>query len=299
MADLFSRKKKDAPAEPEPLQQFVPKPAAVNIIPRGVLSGYKVKAVRTRFVAAAIFLVLILGGVYGANIFLRFGEDERLENLLAQAETVRNDAAKLTPYQIFYNDVERKRNEIGEQMATDVAHGEIFEAIHQIANQNGVNLTSVSLNVSGGGSKASCPSPDPWNSADTIGCISFEGRTGDRANIAAFVNALNGTEGFVNAYVPSSSVSTSKDASGSVSSVSGTVSFASDFFTGRFSHLTLPLNTVLSGDTSGEGEEPSTDGENGTEGVETDDNGAETTAPDTTGGETGDTQDATTSNEEN
>lgn len=229
---------------------FIPGKPGVNILPRSVTDEYKVESMRTRFIAGGAALLVAFGGLFGASAVFHFDQNPDLDNVLAQTEDINTQSQALGKYQTFYTSVDRKRQDLGALLTTDINHGDLLSTIQNAASQSGVSLTSltVSAPTSAGaaptGTASTCPSPDPFATVATVGCISFAGVAGDRESIGRFVDTLNATPGLVNAYVPTTTVGEGEGGSAR-SQVSGTVSFTQELYTGKYNSLTLPLSSIF------------------------------------------------------
>ena len=233
-------------------RMFTPSTPSVNIIPRSVLNEYEVSALGTRLIAVATIIVVGFASLYAWGVMQTSANDSTLTRVADQTATTQEETASLAGFQSYFNDVENKRSDLLAVLSVDVRMGDIFRAISDAATQNGVTITSMSLAVTSTSATdeatASCPTPDPFGSTGGAGCVTFDGRAGSREAIDAFVNALNEIPGFANAYVPSSSVSEEG------SSVSGSVSFNSEFYSQRYDALGIPLETAITDGTGGIGD---------------------------------------------
>lgn len=257
MPELFARKPKTA----EPVivdhvaetKSFTPGIASVNIIPGSLLEEYKVNDVRKKFIASGIALVTALLGIYGAGTILQKGTDSNIEATTAQITQVQNDASQLSGYQTYFKLVDQKRAALSGVMTNDTKVGDIIDSIQNAATASGVSLSSISISIAGSdaaatGAASACPSPDPFKSTATAGCITFEGTASDRQGIDTFVSNLSGVPGFVDAYIPSSTTSGGEEGSQPSANVSGSVGFTVEFYSQKYSGLSIPLATALTGE---------------------------------------------------
>lgn len=238
------------------VREFRTTTPSLNIIPPQVINSYAITGIRNNFLVAAVIIVLGLGGVFGYGFYLDGQSNADLEALQTETTQLQTEAANLASYGQFYNAVGEKRTSLGIVMNGEVDTHAIYNSVYEVATQNGVKLSSVSITIAGQDNDGvvSCPTPDPFGSSAGLGCVSFEGTAGNRSAIDAFVNSLNQVPGFANAYVPSSSSSETG------SSVSGSVLFNEQFRTERWSDHTLPLETILQGDGTQGGETSEQDG---------------------------------------
>lgn len=233
-------------------RMFTPSTPSVNIIPQSVLNEYSVSALGTRLITIGSIVALSFASLFGWGLFQSSTNDSSLADVTNKTLSTQAETTALAGYQTYFNSVEKKRTDLLSVLSTDVRMGDIFRAISSAADQNGVTIVSLALTVASPGADAtataSCPTPDPFGSAGGAGCVTFEGRAGSRAAIDSFVHSLNGITGFKNAYVPSSSVSDQG------SSVSGSVSFDSEFYSQRYDSLGIPLATAITDGTGGIGD---------------------------------------------
>lgn len=234
------------------VREFRTTTPSLNIIPPQVINSYAVTSLRNNFIVAAVIIALGLGGVFGYGFYLDGQSNADLEALQTETTQLQTEAANLAPYGQFYTAVGEKRTSLGTMMNGEVDTYAIYNSVYEVATQNGIKLSSVSITIAGqdNDGAVSCPTPDPFGSSAGLGCVSFEGTAGNRSTIDSFVNSLNQVPGFANAYVPSSS------ATETGSSVSGSVLFNEQFRTERWADYTLPLETILQGDGTQGGEAP-------------------------------------------
>lgn len=232
---------------------FVTKTPSVNIMPAYVLEDYRVIALKSRFIISLLVVLILLGSLFSLGVILHPERNPETDKLLSQASEMNEQAKLLTGYQAFYNSVDQKRQELGTLLVSDIDAGLILSTIQTSATNSGVSLSSVTINapkVDATGivtnSTSNCPSPDPFGSVSSVGCISFSGIADSRESIARFLEELNATPGFTNAYVPTTTVGDGSDGT-TQSQVSGTVSFTQELYTNAYANLSLPLSAVLNG----------------------------------------------------
>lgn len=252
MRDIFKRKSKEALVdvieEGNPQSEninFSPAVASVNVIPVPVLNYYKVLQVRNRAVAAAVVIALCFAGLFVYFSLSDNATNVEIADIEARTQGIQNQASELSGYQKFYDEVTSARKDMGQRLANHTDVGKIMGDVISAANSSGVTLDSVSLTASnseGGGGLSICPSPDPFGSYSSAGCVNFDGYAGSRAEIASFTDALNAVEGLKNAYIPSSAVTETED-KGARAAVSGSVAFTSHYYTSRYSDLSINIDS--------------------------------------------------------
>lgn len=243
--------------------------AGVDLIPPTVLDKYADITLRNRFLAAGLVVLLGFGGYYGYSKFTAGNTAEELAALEEQTSTIQDETRSFAGYETFYKEVDSKRTTLGSLLNTDVDTGAIIEAVRNAAANAGISLSTVNVTVAGAAAEsktadtASCASPDPFGEVQSAGCITFEATANDRLGVASFIIELNNTEGFVNAYIPSTSTSSQTEGQMSTTSASGSVAFTDFFYLSRFDDISTPLpdaiTALLSGAEGVEGENPETD----------------------------------------
>lgn len=230
-------------------KEFTPGVPGVNLLPESVNQGYKLVALRNKFIFAIGIIILSLTLLLIISKVFSFDRPSGLDSVKSQIESATKQRANLLDYQIFYKSVEDKRQTMSTLMAHDIDFGNLISLVEDAAASSGVSIGSINVVTNDSKSTAigGCPSPDPFGSTSTVGCISFSGVTSDRVGIGRFVSALNSIKGFTNAYVPSSTVGGQSGAVSSVSQVSGTVSFTDIYYTGKYTDLAVPLSDLFSG----------------------------------------------------
>lgn len=227
----------------ETQKRFTPQPPGVNIIPSEVLNHYNNKNL---IITILVVLFLLAGGLVGMKFYDEHQRSERAEQLaIIEAETtaIKEDISELIPYFSFYQDVDKKRTTLGENMAMDLNYAELITLVNETALENGVSLDSINIVTAiTTGTPPACNSPDPFNPNSGIGCIRFSGNASGRDNIASFIRSLDEIPGFSNAYIPGSNASGVETTE--INSISGNVSFDGKFYTNRFAELSVPLSEL-------------------------------------------------------
>jgi hypothetical protein len=229
-------------------KQFQVRTPAVNIIPRSVLQEYRVAAVRNKLIAAVVVMVVALVALFAFGQSLQSKGNAELEALESQILDAESKTQSLAAYQTYYNAIDMKRQELGKQLVNDVNVGDAISLVNQSAIESNISLDTVSVSLSGAADQgvATCPSPDPFSTSASAGCISFSGSTSTRDDIGRFVESLDAIPGFDNAYIPSSTIGETGDGGPTTSAVTGTVSFNAELYSQKYNNLTLPLTSILS-----------------------------------------------------
>lgn len=232
----------------EEREVFNAKTPAVNIIPANVLNHYGILKIRDKFLIGILILALLFAGFFVLNLVSKSDTQSKINELNETTSSTQQAAQQLVGFQKFYDGVASARETMTEYTMFHIDSGAIMTKIMDAAAQSGVVLDNVNISVTSNAQgqdtsgTAACSSPDPFNSYSAAGCITFTGNAPNGGSVTQLVNALNATAGLQNAYVPS--YTTSDDNVG----VDGSVAFSSEFFTDRYSDLTLDMSSIGSGD---------------------------------------------------
>lgn len=238
--ELAAQRAAEDKAREEELAVFVASPPNLNLIPEQVLAYYGILQIRNKILAVVAIIALVFVGFYGYNKFNVNDVQSQIDELGKQTATVQSQTQALMPFQQFYKGVNDARLELAEYTKNDTDTGAIMAAVDSAASAAGVKLSNVSVNVTGTDSETTqsttCPSPDPFGSYSSSGCIMFEGNAPDRQSVAVFAANLSQTPGFQNAYIPNTSIGETG------ARVQGSVSFTAEFLTQRYSNLGVDLS---------------------------------------------------------
>lgn len=224
-------------------KKFVPSIPGVNVIPQEVINHYNNKNLIVTILVVLSLVIVSLGGLKFYDGQQQIQREKELSAIEAETALIKESIAELIPYFNFYQDVDKKRTTLGENMAMDLNYAELITLINAAASENGILLDSINVVTAiTTGTPPNCTSPDPFNPNSGIGCVRFSGNAQGRDNIANFINSLNEIPGLSNAYIPGSNASGVETTE--VNSISGNVSFDGKFYTNRFSELSVPLGEL-------------------------------------------------------
>lgn len=239
-----------------PVVKFTPRTPEINIIPAYVLEDYKTAAIRNKFIAVAATLALGFAGLFVYQAVSASQHEQSLDALNARTSELNAEVRQLKVYEQYQQGVLDKRTAIGTTMNTDIALGQIAEALNTAASANGVTITGMSISVNSDPTSGSgeCVNPDPFTTTSSVGCVTFTGTASGRGAVEGFLRELENTNGLVIPYIPNY---VSGEGEGG-NAISGSVAFTEEFQSQRFAELLVPYGQEAPADTEGalnEGEE--------------------------------------------
>lgn len=277
MAEVFGitigkKPEPEGPPTPPSLEEMVketrsfrPSEVGVDLLPRYVRTRYESRALRNKFVIAGSALAIMFAGAWGVGSIVNKSNEGEIATYDSQTQEMNMQASALAPYQSYTVNVDAKRETMYTRMSTDLNAGSAASAFSNAANSSGSNITQYSINITHaspegdpmGGGSSDCPSPDPFNTTESIGCITFSGTAPGSENVAQLVGALNGTEGFADAYIPSISTAQGGEGQAQETTFSGSVAFDATLRSGRYDDLANPIvNTAAPADPAADAEAP-------------------------------------------
>lgn len=283
MAEVFGitiGKKPEPEAAPTPpsleemvkeTRAFQPGEVGVDLLPHYVKSRYEAAALRNKFVIAASALAVVFAGAWGAGSLVnKFNADE-IATYDSQTQEMNTQASELAPYQSYTVNVDAKRETMYNRMATDLNAGSAAGAFSSAANSSGADITQYSISIThaspdgapAGEGSSDCPSPDPFNTTESIGCITFSGKAPSSDNVARLVSALNDTDGFANAYIPSITTTQAGEGQAEETTFSGSVAFDASLRSGRYDDLANPIVNTAEPGAGSEASAPSAEADAG------------------------------------
>jgi hypothetical protein len=245
---------------------FAPELPKVNVIPQHVTEKYEVKGLIRKLAFAGIgvigvFTLVFIGGQAYTGIL-----NNKVTEIQAEEQALNTQVATLTPYEQYKTAVSGKRTALSQEVSTDVNVGSIYGDMYTTANSFQLELTSISIaqQDESGLETGGCTSPDPFNeTANVIGCITFQGSGNDAQGSKKFVEALVGISDPVRYASPFiSGIATSEEG---ITTFEASISFTSELYTAQYASLETALDEVLAGNPTG-GETPAVEN-NGTEEV--------------------------------
>lgn len=249
----------EGPPTPPSLEEMVketrafrPGEVGVDLLPQYVQSRYESKALRNKFIIAGSALAIMFAGAWGVGSIVNNSNEGEIATYDSQTQEMNMQASQLAPYQSYTVNVDAKRETMYNRMSTDLNAGSAAGAFASAARSSGSDITQYSISITHaspegdpmGGGSSDCPSPDPFNTTESIGCITFSGTAPGSENVAQLVSALNGTEGFADAYIPSISTTQAGEGQAQETTFSGSVAFDASLRSGRYDDLANPITTT-------------------------------------------------------
>jgi hypothetical protein len=239
-------------------QEFQTGLPIVNLLSPSVFEALTARKVRLRFIAGSLALALFVGAGWGVQR-LQLEEADKLR-AVEQGETARLDARTrgLAPVSEFVSTVASQQALVRKTMANEAFLSLVLDGLRH-ATPTGVRIDSVAVTidpspgVGAAGATAvpksatagTCPSPDPFTTQATVGCVVFAGTATDRATVGQLVILLAKTGVFIAPYVStttaSASTSTSTAASDQVA-FTASVALTKRIYSNRYAALGAPVS---------------------------------------------------------
>lgn len=239
---------------PVPEVTFVPSLPSVNALPVKIKEQYRNRALINKFISGAVGLAVIIGALFGYSAFGEMQHSAAMTKYDDEAAALNSQIAALQPYENYKVQVGGKLTTLAEYLAKDVDAAKIVRVLFEYAATYNISFTEVSLSIVGDDGKNSCPSPDPFNTIETIGCVSFQGHMPDAAGLNGFIDSITNTSGFVNVFLRNATYGSSY----SNNNFSGSFAFTSELYSNRFSNYVLPIEILIQNGLDAKTEEPTT-----------------------------------------
>ncbi len=211
--DLGSMGKKkgdpqDAVVERPPFQPTLPQ---VNLLPRQVTDSIAIARIRRWLILAILVLAVVIAGAWWLQGSTIARAEEDLATAEAQNAQVRQDLQALTPVKQMYEQITRLQDLVTTTLASQPQAALVIDRLAQAGTAAGgdpaVAFTSVDVTYSGipqpGDDLNACPSPDPFGTDMTIGCLTFNATAGDRAQVSELLRTLDADPLFIGPFVTS------------------------------------------------------------------------------------------------
>ena len=219
-------------------------PVTVNLLSPASFDRIAARRLRRRFVAAGLVLAIAVGAGWMVQ-HSRVSATER-DVATAQAETSRltNETHALAPVRVFVDGVAAQQRVAHTAMSGEVYLSRVLDglraALPAAARFDTLGVTVVPVDPTGatdattGGAVPVCPGPDPFNTRETIGCVTLAGAAPTRAAVGDLVIALGRSPLFVEPFI-----STTTTADGSTVSFSGSVGLSDEVRSNRYVDLAV------------------------------------------------------------
>jgi hypothetical protein len=192
-------------------------------------------------------VLVLLVAVGWALQHLRTGSaEEQLAVEKTHTTQLAGQTAELAPVRAFVTTVDQQK-----VLARDTMRGEVYlsrvlggikRATPPGATVDGLAVTvappadsaeaEAAAVAAGDEATAACPGPDPFNTRETIGCVTLSGSAGSRQAVGALVVSLGDDPMFVEPFI---STTTTADGEGLV--FTGTVGLSTKAFSGRYAKM--------------------------------------------------------------
>lgn len=244
---------------------FVPKIPKVNVIPAELTQKYEVKGVLRKSGFVLVGIAALFGLVFAGGTYYNSTLNSQFEAKVAEKNNLTAQVQSLGPYQDYKTAVDSKRQSLSQEVSTDINFGTIYSSILDVARDNNVNITSMSVTQSAGGTaESACINPDPFDTSSSgeIGCITFDATASSSEDADQFADGLLNIDNkaFVKSFISSVSNSDAEPVDGQATdptTFQGTVAFTAANYSGKYAKLALPLEDLVSTTNSTEGQDVS------------------------------------------
>ncbi len=215
-----------------------------------LLSEYVHDTVRATSAKRKIIIVAV--GIISLNALIWFGQAPLINAArsgLTASEvsmTEYNEQVNaLAPIRDLYGEIIAQKKTVNRTLSSEVLTSTLLRTVADAAPQHGVTLTAVNVGVTGipgtseGTDVSGCPNPDPFQATTTIGCVTINGTAPSRADAAAFLNSIDQSAAFINAYLSAAQVNEGE----SRLSFTASVALAQAAFSGRY-EATAPTSPI-------------------------------------------------------
>lgn len=256
----------------EDLKHFTPLAPGVNLLPPSIKEKYELEKTRNSFIYLIIGLIVVMGILYAGTLAIHSSAQGKIDAVEDENIQLSEQVRQLSQYRSYSDAVDSKRATLQRLFQDDITYDDIVNNLTGAASKHGIELTSLSFGTASEDGGTSCDSPDPFNPSPAIGCITLVANASSMADTVGFTQELNDTEGFVNAFFPSVTV-TETEEEGTRVDISGSVAFTRDYSTVRYPDIAIPLEERLFSEDeesseSSEGDQEQGNNDGSTEGEE-------------------------------
>ena len=194
-----------------PSTPFVPVLPSVNLLPVEVIEVLALRALRRRFITAAVATAVVVGLLYGGQTALIAKANTELEKENANTVALTAQMRQLAPVKAFYAGVAANQQTITTTMAQEVLYSNVVRRL-KATTPAGVSIGNVSLTAQaqstgvGAVAASACPGPDPFNPGTSIGCVNVAGTATSRQAVGKLIENLFADDLFANPYVSATTV---------------------------------------------------------------------------------------------
>ena len=190
---------------------FVPSLPQVNLLPKEVTDAIAIGRIRRAFLVAAVLLVAAVAGVWWLQGSTIADAEADLAAATTQNTELRQDLDALAPVQAMYDQITSLQSVVTTTLASQPQASLVLERLAEAGDAVGgspaVSFLSANVTYSGiplpGEDLNACPSPDPFGTEITIGCLNFTATARDREQVSSLLRELEADPIFIGPYVTS------------------------------------------------------------------------------------------------
>ncbi len=171
----------------------------VNLLPPEVTAQNTFR--RTQFILGGVTAVVVAGLAAGwvGSMMQVTAAEEALAAEQAVTQELKVEEARYAEVPRVLSAIEAVQNAQAQAMATDVAWYVQLDKVNQ-EFPDGLKFKTLSMTMNDAGAGADAASANPLSTATPIGTLTIEGVGTSYPNVAAWMDALAGHEGFVDPY---------------------------------------------------------------------------------------------------
>lgn len=212
---------------------FTPTLPSVDLLPSSVGVAFAARRVRRWVIAVGVVLLLAIGGIWYSQSAQVADARTGLEAAEADNASWQAKLDALGPVSRMYQQITGEKEFVQTTLAAQPRAAEVIASLLGAGASLG-NVTFDTMQVEyravprPGDELNSCPNPDPFSDAVTIGCVTFSGMAGSVAAISQLLSTIESSPAFVGPYVTSSTVVPPTEGDPGGVSFTGTVGVATD-----------------------------------------------------------------------
>lgn len=202
----------------------------VNLLPPEVTAQNTFRRTQLILGGATLLVIAGLGAGWVGSMMQVGAAEEALAAEQVTAQELQAEEARYAEVPRVLSAIESVQNAQAQAMATDVAWYAQLDKVNQEFPE-GLKFTSLSVTMNDAG--AAADTGNPLAAPNTIGTMTVEGIGPDYVNVAAWLDALEGHDGFVDPYYSQATRSVDETKKKEVT-VSTTVNFTDGILSNRY-----------------------------------------------------------------
>jgi hypothetical protein len=198
----------DPAASPQRVARLLP--IAANLLPVEVVAGRRARRLRSQVIAGLMAFAVLLGGWYAFAAFQAADAEAELESAAGEAEVLTRRQSEFADVIATQNESKAISARLSTLLAEDMRWAGLLNNLRSSASESGVTVTGMSgalASATGAGDQDAADPRLPSTASDrVVASLTVTGVGQDKADIAAYVDALLGVKEFANPYLTSATV---------------------------------------------------------------------------------------------